>query len=66
MNKNINLNLSWDFLNALYHVEALRHSEENTDRTIVFNISFTWLFLYTHMHLFIKKIIDAKINNNKI
>ena len=32
MNKNIKLSL------YLIHMEALRHSEENTDRTIVFKI----------------------------
>ena len=44
------------------HVEAFRHSEENSDRTVVFNIYRT-ISLYS-LYEFIqqKKLIDAKIN----
>ena len=54
MNKDIKINLPWDFSNALYPC-ALRNSEENTDRTIVFNI-------YRTTNLFNKKLIDTKID----
>ena len=44
----------------MIHMEALRHLEENTDRTIVFKI-------YRALNLFKqKKLIGAKINYIKL
>ena len=50
MNKNIKLNVPWDFWNVLYPCGSVRHLEENTDCTIVFKI-------YLTINLF-----DQKIN----
>ena len=46
MNKSIKLNLSYDFWTPFIHMEAFRHSEENTDRAIVFKIYRTFLYSF--------------------
>ena len=56
--------MPWDFLNALYPLEAFHHSEENIDRAIVFNIYRT-ISLYSLWIYSTKKLIDAKINKRK-